>query len=153
MAVCGLVQSVSVPPYSPSLTNAGPFLSWLGIGLCCRDGQEWLFGFNIKIKNLEIPWKYQYQNQDCWNWQKIFKINIKILEKIWKNSISISNFLKCLSQSQYQYQDFWNVYKISKPKSILLKRYWNIQYQNQNSWKFHDRVNIKIKIKILEKLS
>ena len=20
-----------------------------------RDGQEWLFGFNIKIKNLEIP--------------------------------------------------------------------------------------------------
>ena len=30
-----------------------------------RDGQEWLLGFNIKIKNLEIPSKYQYQNQDC----------------------------------------------------------------------------------------
>ena len=35
-----------------------------GLHMCNRDGQEWLFGFNIKIKNLEIPRKYQYQNQD-----------------------------------------------------------------------------------------
>ena len=48
---------------------------------------------------------------------------------------------------------FLNVKKISKPKSILLKRCKKIQYQNQNSWKLNDGVNIKIKKNILEKIS
>ena len=122
----------------------------IGILSQTSDGQEWLFGFNIKIKNLEIPWKYQYQNQDCWNWQKTFKINIKILEiffekfniniKIFEmsaaESISISRFLKCVKNFKTKNSFIEKVLEISISKSKFLKIPWQSQHQNQdkNSW-------------------
>ena len=113
-------------------------------------GKNGFFGFKIKINNLEIPWKYQYQNQDCWNWQKICKINIKILEKIGRiqyqfkifeksatESISISRFLKCVKKFKTKINFIEKVLENSISKSKFLKTVRHSQHQNQdkNSWK------------------